>query len=69
MKSCFAFRGAVVDVVNTAEVLTEYLLLTCRFLAQSDEQKEGLVSLAFNLETGAPVGHIETMLDTIDKQR
>ena len=52
---------------NTATVLTEYLLLTCRFLAQSDEQKEGLMPLAFNLETGAPVGDIEAMLDTTEK--
>jgi hypothetical protein len=68
IQDCFAFRGAVVNVVKPAEVLTEYLLLTCRYLAQSDEQKEGLVSLAFNLETGAPVSHIETMLGTVEKQ-
>lgn len=68
IEACFAFRGAVVNVVKPAEVLTEYLLLTCRYLAQSDEQKEGLVSLAFNLETGAPVSRIETMLGTVEKQ-
>lgn len=63
----FTFRGAVVRVKNTATVQTEYLLLTCRFLAQSDEQKEGLMPLAFNLETGAPAGDIESMLDTTEK--
>ena len=67
MENLFTFHGAVVRVGNTADVLTEYLLLTCRFLAQSDEQKEDLVPLAFNLETGAPVDHIEAMLDTTEK--
>ncbi len=67
LQELFTFRGAVVRVKNTATVLTEYLLLTCRFLAQSDEQKEGLMPLAFNLETGAPAGDIEAMLDTTEK--
>lgn len=49
-------------------VQTEYLLLTCRFLAQSDEQKEGLIPLAFNLETGARVGDLEAMLDSAEKE-
>ncbi|MBC2744433.1 MAG: hypothetical protein HGJ93_15685 [Desulfosarcina sp.] len=68
IQELFTFRGAVVRVKNTATVKTEYLLLTCRFLAQSDEQKEGLVPLAFNLETGAPAGGIEAMLDTTEKK-
>jgi hypothetical protein len=57
----FRFRGAVVRVENTAAVQTEYLLLTCRYLAQSDEQKEGLAPLAFNLETGAPISNPEAI--------
>ena len=64
----FTFHGARVQVENTAAVHTEYLLLTCRFLAQSDEQKEGLLPLAFNLETGARVGDLEAMLDTTEKE-
>jgi hypothetical protein len=64
----FTFHGAIVRVDNTAEVLTEYLLLNCRFLAQSDEQKEGLIPLAFNMETGAPVGNLEEMLDATEKE-
>jgi hypothetical protein len=67
VKASFTFHGAIVQVDNTAEVLTEYLLLTCHYLAQSDEQKEGLIPLAFNLETGALVGNLEAMLDTIEK--
>jgi hypothetical protein len=64
----FTFQGALVRLINTAEVLTEYLLLNCRFVAQSDEQKEGLIPLAFNLETGAPVGNLEELLDTTEKE-
>jgi hypothetical protein len=63
----FRFRGALVRVENTAEVQTEYIVLTCRYLAQSDEQKEGLVSLGYNLETGAPVGNLQTLLDVMEK--
>jgi hypothetical protein len=68
IRNWFSFQGAIVRVDNTAEVFTEYLLLTCRYLAQSDEQKEGLLPLAFNLETGAPVGNLEAMLDTTEKE-
>ncbi|MFZ0240784.1 MAG: hypothetical protein WAL90_03985 [Desulfobacterales bacterium] len=64
----FSFRGALLKVEKTAPVQTEYLLLTCRYLAQSDEQKEGLLPLAFNLETGAPVDHIDTLLDSAEKK-
>lgn len=68
IRDWFTFHGAIVRVDNTAEVITEYLLLNCRFLAQSDEQKEGLIPLVFNLETGAPVGSLEKMLDATEKE-
>ncbi len=58
----FSFFGAVGSVESTAKIKTEYLFLTCRYTAQSDEQKEGLVSLIFNLETGAHVPHMADML-------
>lgn len=67
IQELFSFNGAVVRVENTAQVQTEYLLLTCRFLAQSDEQKEGLVPMTFNLETGAPTGDHEAILDSTEK--
>lgn len=67
LEDLFRFRGALVRVENTAEVQTEYLILTCRYLAHSDEQKEGLVSLAYNLETGAPAGNLDAQLDIIEK--
>ena len=63
----FAFHGAVVKVTGSAAVNTAYLLLNCRFLAQSDEQKEGLFALTFNLDSGAPLSDIASDLDTIEK--
>ena len=63
----FVFRNCVGRVKSTAEVRTEYLLLTCRYLAQSDEQKEGLVALSFNLETGAAVAEMDSMFDTVER--
>jgi len=63
----FVFHNAVGKVQSTAEVRTEYLLLNCRYLAQSDEQKEGLVALTFNLESGAQVSNMDRMINTVDK--
>ncbi len=63
----FTFNGYVGQVESAATVRTEYLLLTCRYLAQSDEQKEGLVTLIFNLETGALVADMDRMLETVHK--
>jgi hypothetical protein len=68
MQDLFTFHGARVRVEKTAQVQAEYLLLTCRYLAQSDEQKEGLLPLGFNLETGAPIDNIDTMLDLTEKK-
>ena len=63
----FVFHSAVGRVQNTAEIRTEYLLLTCRYLAQSDEQKEGLIVLTFNLESGAQVQEMDSMIRIVDK--
>ena len=63
----FVFYNCVGRVKSAAEVRTAYLLLTCRYLAQSDEQKEGLVALAFNLETGAVVSEMGRIFDTVER--
>jgi hypothetical protein len=63
----FTFDNCVGQVKSAAEVRIEYLLLACRYLAQSDEQKEGLVALAFNLETGAAVSEMSEMFDTVER--
>ena len=49
----FSFRKSVCRVTSTAPIKTDYLVLACRYVARSDEQKEGLISLFFNFETGA----------------
>ncbi len=49
----FKFFNAVGKIENQAETKTEYLFLTCRYTAQSDEQKHGLLNFVFNMETGA----------------
>ncbi len=64
IKEQFDFHGSVGKVESTARIKTEYLFLTCRYIAQSDEQKEGIVSLIFNLETGAFVPHMALMLSS-----
>jgi len=42
--------------------------LTSRFLAQSDEQKEGLLDLSFNIDTGALAPGMLSMLYNAEKQ-
>ncbi len=59
IRNQFTFHGAVGKVESFAEVRTEYLLMICKYLAQSDEQKEGLIRLIFNLETGARIEDME----------
>jgi len=55
IKERIDFYGSRGSVESWAKINTEYLFLTCRYNARSDEQKEGLVTLIFNLETGAHV--------------
>ncbi|MBM3712814.1 MAG: hypothetical protein FJW56_05185, partial [Actinobacteria bacterium] len=51
----FVFIESVGKTESRAVVNTEYIFLTCRYTAQSDEQKQGLISFVFNLETGSYV--------------
>ena len=65
IKDQFFFSNSVGKIENRAEINTSYIFLTCRYTAQSDEQKQGLLNLAFNLETGAYVPHMtELFSDT-----
>ncbi len=68
IKELFAFRNAVGRVEHTARVMTEYILLQCKYLAQSDEQKEGLLAFVFNLETGSGVPEMAWVLDEVEKK-
>lgn len=60
IRNQFTLHGSTGRVQNKAKTLTEYLFITCYYLAQSDEQKEGLFHLIFNLDTGA---HVPEMAD------
>ena len=58
------FYGALATVESFADVVVDYLLVTFRYQALSDEQKEGVVEMVFNTETRLLVpdmaGSIET---------
>ena len=62
IRECYQFKGGFARVDQWAKVLTHYAVLTCRYRAQSDEQKEGLCELALNLETGAHVPDLSSGL-------
>ena len=57
----FSFRKSLCKVTSTAPIKTDYLVLACRYVARSDEQKEGLISLFFNFETGALIPHASNL--------
>lgn len=56
------FANAIGRVENTAKTRTDYFFLTCRYLAQSDEQKMGLLPLIVNLESGVFVPDMQKLL-------
>jgi hypothetical protein len=49
----FTFRKSLCRVTSTALIKTHYLLLPCRYVARSDEQKEGLIILFSHFDSGA----------------
>ena len=53
MQDQFSFRKALCRVISTAPIRTDYLAIACRYVARSDEQKEGLISF-FSTLTPAP---------------
>jgi hypothetical protein len=55
-------RNAVWRFQGVTETFTRCLILTFRFTAISDEKREGLVSLGFNLGTGAVLNDILTRM-------
>jgi len=64
----FEFYKATGAVSGTGEVKTRYLILTCRYLAESDEQKEGLVDLAVNMDNKAVVPGMVENLFAVEKE-
>ena len=67
VQDCFQLKGALGRVEQWAKVLSHYVVLTCRYRAQSDEQKEGLCELAFHLETGAQVPDLAPGLEKVSR--
>jgi hypothetical protein len=64
----FSFANSVGKIESFDETLVDYLLIDVRYLAQSDEQKPGLIHLAFNLDTGAYVHGMGDVLNRFDKE-
>ncbi len=59
----FSFYRAVVSIETVADTRVDYAMVASRYTAQSDEQKEGLLSLALNMDTGAYIPDMKRMFD------
>ena len=64
----FEFYKATGTVSGFGKVKTHYIILTCRYIAQSDEEKEGLVDLAVNMENGAVVPGMVAKISYAEKE-
>ena len=64
----FQWHKATGSVGSFGQIHTRYLLLNCKYLAQSDEQKEGRFDLAVNLESGALIPGMTADFTGIDKE-
>ncbi len=68
IKERFHFSGISGRVQSSANVKTDYLVFWCRYTARSDDHKEGMIHLAFNIETGAFIPHMTDMLPSAEKK-
>jgi len=50
VKEQFRFYKSMGEVESSAIIKTDYLLVICRYVAQSDEQKQGLLRLALAMK-------------------
>jgi len=64
----FQFHKSKVRVMKTGEARTRYLILTCRYTAQSDEIKQGLVEICVNLDTGVVIPDMARGLANVQKE-
>lgn len=67
IKKQFFFYKSVGKMESRAIINTAYIFLTCRYTAQSDEQKQGLANLVFNLETGAYIPNMAELFSATGK--
>ena len=64
----FEWHKATGSVNSFGQIHTRYLLLKCKYRAQSDEQKEGRFDLALNPDSGALIPGMTADLTGIDKK-
>ena len=64
----FQFHKSKIRVMKTGEARTPYLILTCRYTAQSDEIKQGLVEICVNLDTGVVIPDMSQGLSHVRKE-
>ena len=64
VQDLFTLGNAVGKVEHAAPTRSHYLLLHCHYIAQSDEQKEGLITLVYNRETFTAVS---AMADSLNR--
>jgi len=57
----FVFTNARVDVTGRAEARTTYMVVTCKYVALSDERKEGLVEVGVHENSGAIIEDFENL--------
>jgi hypothetical protein len=55
------FTNGQARVISRAEARASYMVLTCRYVALSDERKEGLVEVATHEDTGAIIEDLEKL--------
>ena len=63
----FFFSKSVGKTESRAIINTAYIFLTCRFTAQSDEQKQSIVRFVFNLETGSYIPQMAELFSVAGK--
>lgn len=57
----FVFTNAKVRMTSRADARTTYMVMFARYIALSDERKEGLVELSVHENTGAVIEEFETL--------
>lgn len=60
----FMFTNARVDVIGRAEARTTYMVVICKYVALSDERKEGLVEVGVHENSGAIIEDFENLWQT-----
>lgn len=62
----FDFQRGKCRVISQGETRTNYAILYCRYLAMSDQRKEGLLEITVHENSGAVVSNFENRLDEFE---